>query len=121
MDTMSNLDMTVRNEEDRNTDEINLNRAIYLLQHGSLDTNSMFLLNYAHTVDLSFRFSYIQIRPTFSIVSSNVARIKCFFTFQKDSTKTTNMCRVRALQCLFALVDNKTIENICQTSVEEVR
>ena len=87
MNTVSNLDMTVRNEEDRNTDEINLNRAIYLLQHGSLDTNSMFLLNYAYTVGLSFLFSCIQICLTFSIVekfstketfvSSKMVRIKC--------------------------------------------
>ena len=53
MNTMPNLDMTVRNEEDRNTDEINLNRAIYLLQHGSLETNAMFLLNYAYCVRVS--------------------------------------------------------------------
>ena len=48
--------MTLRNEEDRTTDEINLNRVIYLLQHGSLETNAMFLLNYAYSVRRPFSF-----------------------------------------------------------------
>ena len=53
---MDNLDMTLRNEEDRSTDEINLNRVIYLLQHGTLETNAMFLLNYAHNVNFPIVF-----------------------------------------------------------------
>ena len=54
---MDNLDMTLRNEEDRSTDEINLNRVIYLLQHGTLETNAMFLLNYAHNVNFPIVFN----------------------------------------------------------------
>ena len=50
--------------------------------------------------------------------------VLCFlfsFFFQTDNTKVTHLCRVRALRCLFTLVDCSTIEKMQETYTGDIK
>ncbi|CAH1790794.1 unnamed protein product [Owenia fusiformis] len=43
------------------------------------------------------------------------------FTFKENSSRTTNMCRVRALRCLFNIADLETIEQIYKNPIDKIK